>query len=122
MVYLAILENARLNMKLRNNDIATENINKCLAHDPNCSHAYFMLGRMEWEKTPQKELNQESLRNYQKAVELDPKCAPCYREMGLMYRYTGQREKSRELLTKYVELAPGAVDAAVIRSYIDKPD
>jgi beta-barrel assembly-enhancing protease len=122
MSYPAIIENARLNMKLRNNDIATDNINKCLAHDPKCARAYFLLGQMEWEKSPQQEQNMKSMYNFIKAAELDPNYAPCYREIGLLYRYGGQKQKSREMLTKYLELAPGAVDAAVIRSYLDKPD
>lgn len=115
----AILENARINIELRNMKAAEENIQKVLVAEPKCAAAYFLMGYMKWRESPQQELNDEVLKYYQKSILLDPDYALSYREMGLLFRYAGQNSRSREFLKKYLELAPDAADAVVIHSYVN---
>lgn len=52
---------------------------------------------------------------YAKAVELDPSLAAAYRGLGLSLLKTGQQSAGAQALRRYLELAPDAPDAAMIR-------
>lgn len=56
--------------------------------------------------------------HYREVLVLDPRCADCYKELGLLYRSMNQMTAAREVFLKYLELVPDAPDASIIRSFL----
>jgi hypothetical protein len=58
---------------------------------------------------------------YEKCVSFADAPAPAYRELGFLYRRAGDLVRARAALTTYLQKAPAAVDAAIIRTYLEVP-
>jgi hypothetical protein len=56
---------------------------------------------------------------YEKCVTHTDAPAAAYRELGLLYRRSGELERARATLLKYLDRAPTADDAPIIRTYLD---
>ena len=60
-----------------------------------------------------------AIQAYKKAMELSPKLASVYYNLGLAQEQAGQYDESISNLKKYLILAPNAADASYVRSKID---
>lgn len=119
-IFPMILENARINIEQNELETARKNIDRCLASKPNCAKAYFLLGELSRHGSGKNEKSMnKAFDHYEKALEIDPDYAKCYREIGLLYRYLGNLDSSRKYLSKYIELAPEEIDVPIIRSYLE---
>ena len=63
-----------------------------------------------------------ALKDYQAAVAGDRPPAPAFRGIGLVARQRGQKDEARQAFARYLDLAPEAPDAALIKSYISDLD
>jgi len=72
-------------------------------------------GQAEWETN-----NQEAEKSYQRALELDPACAKCYRGIGLLYESMGSAPQAIEAFKKYLDLAPSAPDRIQISRHVER--
>jgi predicted Zn-dependent protease len=57
--------------------------------------------------------------DYNRAVGMDNTAADAYRGLGMIQRLRKQPTEARENLLRYLELAPDAPDAAMIKSYVE---
>jgi serine/threonine-protein kinase len=57
---------------------------------------------------------------FKAAIQADPRHAPSHRGLGLVYQAQNRRAKAVAALRRYLELAPGAPDAAAIQARIDR--
>ena len=58
--------------------------------------------------------------NYQTCVAHADAPAEAFRELGFLYRKQGDASNARQSFTVYLERAPTAVDAPIIRNYMEK--
>jgi serine/threonine protein kinase/outer membrane biosynthesis protein TonB len=59
--------------------------------------------------------------SYRRAIEANAAYAPAWRCLGLVYEKQGNRSSARSAFQRYLELAPGASDAAGIRAKLETP-
>ena len=57
----------------------------------------------------------------ERAVELDPDNAEALRWLGLVLRDSGEPERSGQLLRRYLDADPEAIDRKIIEGYIAHP-
>ncbi|MBT8496001.1 MAG: tetratricopeptide repeat protein [Deltaproteobacteria bacterium] len=63
---------------------------------------------------------QSARRHFRRAVEANPRYAPAYRGLGLVYQRQGKRRAAIRYYRRYLRLAPSARDSAAIRARIEK--
>jgi len=64
---------------------------------------------------------QRALALYKRVVQASPTYAPAWRGIGLVYERLGEKQFARAAYQKYLQLAPGAPDAAGIRARLGAP-
>ena len=52
--------------------------------------------------------NNDAIKFYEKAIEINPKCWRAYNNMGLCYKELGDKVKALELLNKAIEIEPNS--------------
>ena len=119
IVFPAMCETIRLSIKVKWYDAADASLQRCLALNPDCPDVYFLFGELHRHRAKRNDDPSASIEFYQRAIQLDSKYAPSYREIGLLYRYQGDGQKSQDYLRKYVSLAPTNPDVPLIRSYLN---
>jgi predicted Zn-dependent protease len=62
-----------------------------------------------------------AIASYEKCVTFADAPAAAYRELGFLYRQAGDQSRARAALNKYLQQAPTAVDAPIIRTYLEAP-
>jgi eukaryotic-like serine/threonine-protein kinase len=62
-----------------------------------------------------------ALAQYRRALQANPKYAPAWRGVGLVYERLGDRAAARIAYSKYLQLVPGAADAAEVRARMEAP-
>ena len=62
-----------------------------------------------------------AIASYEKCVSFNDAPAAAYRELGFLYRQAGDPSRARASLSKYLQQAPTAVDAPIIRTYLEVP-
>jgi predicted Zn-dependent protease len=62
-----------------------------------------------------------AIASYEKCVAFADAPAVAYRELGFLYRQAGDQSRARAALDKYLQKAPTAVDAPIIRTLLEAP-
>jgi hypothetical protein len=62
-----------------------------------------------------------AIASYEKCVAFADAPAVAYRELGFLYRQAGDQSRARAALNKYLQQAPTAVDAPIIRTLLEAP-
>jgi eukaryotic-like serine/threonine-protein kinase len=62
-----------------------------------------------------------ALASYKRVLLANPGFAPAWRGVGLVYEKLGDKTASRAAFQKYLQIAPGALDAAGIRARLEAP-
>ncbi|GBD25187.1 Beta-barrel assembly-enhancing protease [bacterium HR30] len=113
------LEVAATNMKLRRFERARFLIDQHIRALPNRPDGYVALG--DWHRRHTRERNLEAAAEaYAHALALDARFAPAHREAGLLCREQGNLACARKHLTRYVELAPEALDRAIVQGILEE--
>jgi predicted Zn-dependent protease len=112
-----ILENAKLNLDEENHALAQANIRRCLRVNPQSARAHFLKGELE--RSGPMGTSYAAVDCYARALRWDPNCIEAHREIGLLQREQGDRDKAGESLRKYLERAGNAPDAPLIKSYLE---
>ena len=60
------------------------------------------------------------IHNYQSCVAHPDAPVEALRELGFLYRKQGDMPNARQSFAAYLERAPAAVDAPIIRNYMEK--
>jgi predicted Zn-dependent protease len=78
---------------------------------------HYYLGKIAQETGAGQSIDQ-ALDHFARAIKVDAKYAPAYREMGLAFYRRSERAKAIQALERYLALEPQAPDAAAIRNAI----
>jgi predicted Zn-dependent protease len=113
----AILENALLEMARGRFTLAQQGIERCIALEAGDCKAHFALAELFRQRGVEGD-QERAEKEYQIAINLEPKFAEAHRGIGLLYYKRGWRESAREHFKKYLELNPTAKDRAYIEQYL----
>ena len=111
-----LLENASMELRSGRFQEAKRSIERHLAANPMSPRGHFLRG--EWWRLSG-DGDHEAIQAYENAVQYDARFPEPRRELGLLLRTRGEREAARAQLQRYLELAPQAPDATIIRGYLN---
>lgn len=86
-------------------DWARQQLESLSAHDPREALYRYWLGRLDYDGHEYK----GAIRNFRRAIELDPNMARAYDNLGLCYYYENQNEQAVESYKKAIELDRSAL-------------
>jgi tetratricopeptide (TPR) repeat protein len=86
---------------------------------PEAGRGFYLKGELERLAQPKGRRSPQVRAAYERAVELAPQDADALRALGLLCRDLGEDARARELLGRYVRVAPQAADRALIERYLE---
>lgn len=86
---------------------------------PDEAQGHFLIGEAYRMEAPDGPGFEPRITAYQAAIAAEPDYAPAHKELGMAYRQQGQSESARAALERYLALDPDAVDAGIIRWYLE---
>lgn len=100
--------------------LAQLSIDRYLTRRPDSARAHFVAGEM-WRARPSEPgAIDNALAAYGRAAELPGTPPAALRNMGLLHRERGESPLAREAFEKYLALDPQAVDAGIVRLYLQE--
>lgn len=119
-----VRDNAALDVRAGRFALARRQLDRVLAEDPNDAVAQLHYG--EWyrlqsqraEGAERTEAAQRAAERYQRAVELNPRYAEPFRQLGLLHFQQGDRVQARGAFERYLALAGEPPDARLIRAFL----
>jgi predicted Zn-dependent protease len=116
-----LLDNAVKDMDLGRFKLARKAIERRLRQNSQDPRAYFLMGEL-YRKSGKGDHQALDLAMsaYQTAIRLNPIYADPHREIGFLYRMQNLKEKWRAEFEEYLSLNPKAIDAPIIRGYLDQ--
>ena len=114
-----LLINAKLDMNEQQFLRSREALDKYLIVKPSHAEAHYLRGETFRRSNPAGPDFTEPLNAYQSALTADPGYADAHKEIGMAYRMQGQNAQAAESFERYLELAPDAPDAGIIRGYLE---
>lgn len=115
-----LAEAADVELKAGLLDRAQATLSRHLALRPQSSRGYLLQAELARRSHPEGIRSPEARSNYERAVELAPENPDAVRALGLLYYETGDRQRARPLLEKYLALAPQALDRRLIARYLEQ--
>ena len=113
----AILENARLDLRIGRFDIAQSGVKKYLRINKKDARAYYLLGEIFRQRGEEHEYD-KALGYYQKAILIDSSYAEPHKAMGIIHYKAGQKALAKKFFESCLLLAPDRPDKAYIQGYI----
>lgn len=110
----AVRHNAMLDLEGGNLAAAEWGLARSLSVVPDDALSLVALGRVLRARGGSDALD-HARESFERALELDPCCAPAYRELGFALSALGRVEEARAAFTRYLELEPSAPDAEKVR-------
>jgi len=114
-----VLDNARLDLRIGRFDIAQRSVEKYLDRNPNDAGAYYLLGEI-FRQHGRLEDVKNAIKQYEKAIALDPSFPAPHKAMGLMHYKGGEQRLAQKFFETCLLLAPEAPDKAYIQGYLQK--
>jgi predicted Zn-dependent protease len=115
------LENTAMDLEIGRFETAKWVLEKHLARWPTSPRAQFLLGSYFRKSSGSGEIRiTQAIAAYREALRLNPDFAEANRELGLIYRAQGDVRRALEELRQYLSLRPEAMDAPIIRGYVDE--
>jgi predicted Zn-dependent protease len=111
------LDNARLDIRLGRFQAAKRGIEKFLQVKPDDSRAFFLLGEI-YRQQGQVTDTYMALRNYSRAITLDPGYADPHKAIGLIHYKKGHHALAKKFFESCLQLSPNAPDKAYIQGYL----
>ena len=112
-----LLENARLDIRLGRFKTAKRGIEKLLQINPDDSRAFFLLGEI-YRQQGQPTDAREAIKNYNRAITLDPGYAAPHKAIGLIHYKKGHLALAKKFFKSCLQLSPDAPDKAYIQRYL----
>ena len=116
-----LLANAKLDLKERMFDRSRQALQKYLLARPGDAEALFWIGETHRLQQPGGPDFAAQEAAYRAVLEHDSGYARAHRELGMALRQAGKHGEAKASFTRYLELTPKAVDAGIIRWYMDNP-
>jgi beta-barrel assembly-enhancing protease len=113
------LDNAALDIRLGRFHAARRGIEKFLRINPDDTRAYFLLGEIYRQRGQVSDAH-EALKNYNRAIALDPSYAAPHKAIGLIHYKKGHRALAKKHFESCLQLSPNSSDKAYIQGYIKK--
>ena len=113
-----LLTNAKLDLREQQFQRAREALVRYIAAVPDDPEAHFLLGETHRGEQPRGPDFSAALAAYAAALENDSGYALAHRETGMAHRISGDAASARRAFEAYLEYAPNAVDAGIIRAYM----
>jgi predicted Zn-dependent protease len=111
------LDNARLDIRLGRFQAARQGIEKFLQIKPDESRAFFLLGEI-YRQQGQAIDTRMALKNYNRAITLDPSYAAPHKAIGLIHYKKGHLALAKKYFESCLQLSPNAPDKAYIQKYL----
>jgi predicted Zn-dependent protease len=111
------LDNARLDIRLGRFQAAKRGIEKFLQVKPDDSRAFFLLGEI-YRQQGQATDTHLALKNYSRAITLDPGYAAPHKAIGLIHYKKGHHALAKKFFESCLQLSPNAPDKAYIQEYL----
>ena len=111
------LDNARLDIRLGRFQAAKRGIEKFLQIKPDDSRAFFLLGEA-YRQQGQAIDTHLALKNYSRAITLDPGYAAPHKAIGLIHYKNGHHALAKKFFESCLQLSPNAPDKAYIQGYL----
>ncbi|MGD9078026.1 MAG: M48 family metalloprotease [Desulfobacterales bacterium] len=111
------LDNASLDIRLGRFQTAKRGIEKFLQIKPDDSRAFFLLGEI-YRQQGQAIDTHMALKNYNRAIALDPGYAAPHKAIGLIHYKNGHHALAKKFFESCLQLSPNAPDKAYIRGYL----
>ena len=115
----ALIANARLDIRERQFERAREALTKYLVVHPDDPEAHFLVGESYRRGAPRGPDYSQRIAAYQQALAQDSGYAQAHLELGMAYRVQRQNVEARQSFEKYLALAGDAVEAPIIRGYLE---
>ena len=109
---------AALDIEAGNFDRARRLIDRYLRRNPGSGRAHFLRGELARRTATGGPRHASVKRAYERAIELVPEEPDALRALGLLLRDEGARARSNELLRRYLQAKPDAIDRKLIERYI----
>lgn len=113
----ALLEAARMDMSYGRWTWAEHALKRYITFKPQNAEGRFHMGEL-FRLRSDKGDDDNALKQYKAAAELDRSYAAAYRGMGSIYFKQGQIKEARRELNRYLSLAPDAMDRAYVEQYL----
>ncbi|MDH3930159.1 MAG: tetratricopeptide repeat protein, partial [Deltaproteobacteria bacterium] len=113
------LDNARLDIRLGRFQAARRGIEKSLQGKPDDSRAFFLLGEI-YRQQGQAIDTHKAIKNYNRAITLDPNYAAPHKAIGLIHYKNGHRTLAKKFFESCLQLSPNAPDKAYIQGYLNQ--
>ena len=114
-----VLDNAQLDLRIGRFYIARRSVEKFLLLNPNDAGAYYLLGEIFRQHGELDDI-QNAIKQYEKAIALDPSFPAPHKAMGLMHYKGGEQRLAQKFFETCLLLAPEAPDKAYIQGYLQK--
>jgi len=114
-----VLDNARLDLRIGRFYIAQSSVEKYLRRNPDDAGAHYLLGEIFRQQGRQDDTI-KAIKQFKKAIALDPSFPAPHKAMGLMHYEEGQRRLAQKFFETCLLLSPNAPDKAYIQGYLEK--
>ena len=115
----ALMINANLDIESREFGRARMALTKYISVEVDDPEAEFLMGETYRKQAPDGPDFAPRLEAYQKALQKDSGYAAAHKEVGMAYRQQRMNSDALVAFERYLELAPEAADAGIIRAYMD---
>jgi hypothetical protein len=112
-----ILDNVRLDLRQGRFYIAQRTVKKYLTTKPEDARAYYLLGEIFRQRDRQNDTG-AALKNFEKAISLNPSFSEPHKAMGLIYYKDGDRRLANFFFESCLLLSPDTPDKAYIQGYL----
>jgi predicted Zn-dependent protease len=111
------LDNARSDIRLGRFQAARRGVEKFLQIKPDDSRAFFLLGEI-YRQQGQAIDTRMALKNYNRAITLDPSYAAPHKAIGLIHYKKGHLALAKKFFESCLQLSPNSPDKAYIQEYL----
>ena len=114
-----VLANARLDLRRGRFQTAQKSVQNYLDRNQNDADAYYLLGEIFRQNGRQND-SKKAIKQYEKAIALDPSFPAPHKAMGLMHYKEGERLLAQKFFESCLLLSPDAPDKAYIQGYLQR--
>ena len=115
----ALLINARLDLDVQQFERARESLTRYLSVHPDLPEAHYLLGETYRRARPLGPDFEDAHTAYAAALALDTAYGPALLELGMTHRIAGRNEDALDAFSRYLEARPDAIDAGIVRAYME---